>query len=300
MPDIKYKFSGHQTFVLRYGWLEKGVRLIQQDPHGFLEDNILIQLGVGKNMVDSIRYWCNNVNLLDEVGGGNLQLTSLAKFIFGDNDNIGVDPFLEDDATLWLLHWSLMQNQVISTWQLAFFKWHKPEFTKGGLQQSIKSWILNQHKVTDATLSRDIDCFVRCYAGTKSKDKEECFDSPFLCLGLLQSTSQPDLYRFNIGGKNNLPAEIVGYALLKFMKRNQNTLLVQNCLYEEGSPGQVFKLNEGALMDYLLELEKITSRKIMVSDTSGMVSVIYNGKGKNASKYAEQLLHDYYGVPEEK
>ena len=54
---MKYKFSGHQTFVFRYGWLEKGVRLIQRNPHGFLEDDVLIQLGVGKNMVESIKYW---------------------------------------------------------------------------------------------------------------------------------------------------------------------------------------------------------------------------------------------------
>ena len=52
---MKYKFSGHQTFVFRYGWLEKGVRLIQRNPHGFLEDDVLIQLGVGKNMVESIK-----------------------------------------------------------------------------------------------------------------------------------------------------------------------------------------------------------------------------------------------------
>ena len=61
---MKYKFSGHQTFVCRYGWLEKGVRLIQRNPHGFLEDDVLIQLGVGKNMVESIKYWCVQTGLL--------------------------------------------------------------------------------------------------------------------------------------------------------------------------------------------------------------------------------------------
>ncbi len=27
-----FKFSGHQTFVFRYGWLVKGVDLIRQNP----------------------------------------------------------------------------------------------------------------------------------------------------------------------------------------------------------------------------------------------------------------------------
>ena len=28
--NLKYKFSGHQTFVFRYGWLEKGVRGVNE------------------------------------------------------------------------------------------------------------------------------------------------------------------------------------------------------------------------------------------------------------------------------
>src|SRR5690349_15969722 len=32
VADIKYKFSGHQTFVFRYGWLEKGVRGVHACP----------------------------------------------------------------------------------------------------------------------------------------------------------------------------------------------------------------------------------------------------------------------------
>ena len=40
-----YRFSGHQTFVFRYGWLVKGVDLIRRNPHGFLEDDAIVQLG---------------------------------------------------------------------------------------------------------------------------------------------------------------------------------------------------------------------------------------------------------------
>ena len=54
VADIKYKFSGHQTFVFRYGWLEKGVRGVHACPTLFAEDDALVRLGVGKNMVSSI------------------------------------------------------------------------------------------------------------------------------------------------------------------------------------------------------------------------------------------------------
>ena len=298
---MKYRFSGHQTFVFRYGWLEKGVRLIQQNSHGFLDDDVLIQLGVGKNMVDSIRYWCIQTGLLIDANAGQMQLTDLGKFIFGENNfSEGNDPYLEDDATLWLLHWSLMQRAMLpeetwSSWHFAFYKWNKPEFTKTELQQAIQLW---SKGVSAATIERDVDCFVRNYAGTKGKSIEENFDSPFLALELIQGTSQQDLFRFNIGAKQNLPAEIVGYAILKFIDKigRQNNVNVQNCLYDSGSPGQIFKMNEGVLMDYMSELEKLTDRKLIVDETAGLATITYTVAGKKrASLYADDLLKHYYG-----
>ena len=49
VADITYKFSGHQSFVFRYGWLEKGVRGVHACPTLFSEDDALVRLGVGKN-----------------------------------------------------------------------------------------------------------------------------------------------------------------------------------------------------------------------------------------------------------
>ena len=298
---MKCKFSGHQTFVFRYGWLEKGIQLIQRNPHGFLEEDVLIQLGVGKNMVESIRYWCTQTGLLTDTEAGQMQLTDLGKFIFGENNfSEGNDPYLEDDATLWLLHWSLMQRsmppeETWSSWHFAFYKWNKPEFTKQELQQAIQLW---SKGVSASTIERDVDCFVRNYAGTRGKSGEENFDSPFLALELIQGTSQQDLYRFNIGAKQNLPAEIVGYAILKFIEKigRQNNVNVQNCLYDAGSPGQIFKLNEGILMDYMSELEKLTKHKLIVNETAGLATITYSGPGrKSASQYADDLLTHYYG-----
>ncbi|NLY01892.1 MAG: DUF4007 family protein [Rhodopirellula sp.] len=63
--NVKHKFSGHQTFVFRYGWLEKGVRGVDHCPTLFSEDDALVRLGVGKNMVDSIRHWCQVPQLVE-------------------------------------------------------------------------------------------------------------------------------------------------------------------------------------------------------------------------------------------
>jgi hypothetical protein len=62
MPDetIKtknYKFSGHETFPCRYAWLPKAVDTVNNNPAIFSdEDEAMIKLGVGKNMVRAIRF----------------------------------------------------------------------------------------------------------------------------------------------------------------------------------------------------------------------------------------------------
>ena len=54
VANLKFKFSGHQTFAFRYGWLEKGVRGVDECPTLFSEDNALVRLGVGKNMDEKL------------------------------------------------------------------------------------------------------------------------------------------------------------------------------------------------------------------------------------------------------
>jgi len=62
---LKYKFSGHQTFGFRYGWLEKGVGGVDECATLFSEPDALVRLGVGKNMVASIRHWCQVAQLVE-------------------------------------------------------------------------------------------------------------------------------------------------------------------------------------------------------------------------------------------
>ena len=69
VATIQPKFAGHETFTLRYGWLKKAVDATGKDPEVFLRDDALVTLGVGKNMVRSIRHWCISTRLAQEVPG---------------------------------------------------------------------------------------------------------------------------------------------------------------------------------------------------------------------------------------
>lgn len=127
----RVRFSGHQTFVARNGWLEKGVRLIQDDPGGFLAADSVVRLGVGKNMVESIKYWCLQTGLVEDGDKpSTMRCTDLGRFLFGDGDTPGVDPFLEDDASLWLLHYQMVAHAPLSTWSMMLNHYNKSAFRK--------------------------------------------------------------------------------------------------------------------------------------------------------------------------
>jgi hypothetical protein len=283
--NLKYKFSGHQTFVFRYGWLEKGVRGVDQCPTLFSEDDALVRLGVGKNMVDSIRHWCQVTQLVEtdpDVKGNTgryLRVTDIGRRLLLDG---GWDPFLEDDASLWLIHWLLVSNPEIGTaWKLLFSRFHRPDFTRSELVEFIRNFAEKQSlKLSESVITRDAECLIRCYAtdtnGKKQSSPEETFDCPLLQLDLVQPSPDGELYRFAIGPKPTLPAAVFAYAFAEYFDctaGTSNTLNVQKCLYGEGSPGQAFKLDENSLVAYVEELEDCTGQALTLDETAGLKQI---------------------------
>ncbi|MDR1666609.1 MAG: DUF4007 family protein, partial [Bacteroidales bacterium] len=73
---IRYTFSGHESFYCKSLWLKKGYDFVKAD-NNFNAEDAVVHLGVGKNMVSSIRYWMRAFDLLEE---GNP--TKIADFLF--------------------------------------------------------------------------------------------------------------------------------------------------------------------------------------------------------------------------
>jgi hypothetical protein len=63
---VQQSFSGHETFPFRYPWLKKGFDAVRADGDVFLRDDATTTLGVGKNMVRSIRHWCLTAGVVEE------------------------------------------------------------------------------------------------------------------------------------------------------------------------------------------------------------------------------------------
>jgi hypothetical protein len=300
--SITFKFSGHQTFAFRYGWLEKGVRGVEEYPALFFRDDALVILGVGKNMVESIRHWCQVAQLIEpgpDAGKNtarSLQPTKIARKLLLDGD---WDPFLEDDASLWLIHWLIATNPSIGTaWQLLFARYNRPDFTHREIISYIHDFAAKEGlKVSDSVITRDVDCLIRTYvAGSGSKKQtvaEETFACPLLQLNLIQPSPDGELYRFAIGPKPSLPASVFAYALHDHFGRRENrseTMSIQECLYGEASPGQVFKLDENSLIEYVDRLEDTMGGSVILDETAGLKQ-IYRRRNYDPVK----VMDNYYG-----
>lgn len=102
------KFRAHETFFIRKGWLSKGMRYVSQKPDVFIDknENPMDVLGIGANMVKSLRYWLQAVGLTCEPSKGKKiqTLTPFGECVYKH------DRYIEELGTLYLLHYNLVKE----------------------------------------------------------------------------------------------------------------------------------------------------------------------------------------------
>lgn len=286
MPSLEEPilFSGHETFPFRYGWLKKGVDAVDIDPKLFNSDDATTRLGVGKNMVRSIRHWVLASGLVREEAIPKtrdklLVTTELGAGLVGSN---GLDPYLEDVSTLWLLHYLLTRGPGrTQSWYWLFNLWKSREFHKEEIVRELCAFAHSASgRVTEATVRRDVECLLRSYVtkrDPKSKGlSEESLDCPLAELGLICEIGAGDAYAFQSGDHHTLESSVFAYCLLDFWRRqhpHQQTLSFEQILYSVGSPGKLFKLSYSGLVRHLENLEQVTSGAMSFDETAGLRQV---------------------------
>jgi hypothetical protein len=264
-------FSGHETFPFRYPWLKKGFDAVRQDNGVFVREGAITTLGVGKNMVRSIRHWCLTAGILEEDEGG-LRPTDLGELLLADD---GLDPYLEDPATLWLLHWQIAGNRSrATTWFWTFSYFHEPEFTREALTSALFKWTqtIGGKQVANTSVKRDVEVFLRTYVAARQADfAEDSLDCPLVELGLI--TQHGQTFQFRRGIQRSLPDGMLLFAILRFWDAfapNAKTLAIHDIASQPGSPGRLFKIDESSLVERLEGIERITDGALSYGDTAGL------------------------------
>ncbi len=307
--DYKPVFSGHETFPLRYGWLKKAYDAIAADNRSagnkkvFRDDDAIARFGVGKNMVSSMRHWALSIGVIQDnpVFVDSMETTEVGDFLFGPD---GVDPYLENPASLWFIHWLLcngLQPHFKTTWFWMFSHFSGSQFTREELVQGLTRLIetCGWSTVSATTLKRDVECFVRTYEFNPSQKgtMEDVLESPLAELRLLQGMK--GTYHLVRGPKPSLSSGVFTVALDAFWKSHgsSRTLSFEMIAHEPASPGRVFLLDEIDLSERLLLLEDMTRGVYKWSETAGLKQVIRTRDLTDEERWS-LLKTDYQGVNE--
>lgn len=286
-PSYRPAFSGHETFPLRQGWLKKVYDAVQtaaelkDGTNPFDPVSAIARFGVGKNMVMAMRHYALTAGIIAENQQDQAPMYSITPIghqLFSESG----DPYLEDPASTWLLHWNMAggeNNRPIKTsFYWLFSVWNGGAFTRDELTEALLKLAADQQwrRVSRTTVQRDVDCLLRCYivASENSAAPEETVESQLAELRLL--TQGQGRYSLTNTQRRTLPDSIFLYALISFWKRQGNTrsITIDSVVHAPSSPGRVFAMREDEVLERLQRLEIIAGDSIALSETAGLKQVV--------------------------
>ena len=293
---LKYTFSGHESFQCRHLWLKKGYDFVKNGK-SFSDEDAVVELGVGKNMVSSIRFWMKAFNILSPDD----ELTNIAHKLLDDN---GWDPYLEDEASLWLLHYQLVKKGFASTYSIVFneLRREKIEFTKHNFISLVKrkAETGKSFQINEKTLQEDFSVLSKMYlrSDAQNRDKEDSFSGLLTELDLIKTFSRKienndkkvetiDYFSIENIDRSEIPDEIILYSILD--NEDFDVSISLNTIEQEyNSVGSIFALNRPGILGKIENLANKYSYLIF-KDDAGIKELQFKKKPSPLS-----ILDKYY------
>lgn len=286
---MSYKFSGHDTFQCKQQWLQKGFAFLKDKGFQAFSDteNAIAYLGVGKNMVQSLKFWLEAFYITNKD-----DITNFGEFIFGEN---GKDPFLEDEATLWLLQYQICSRKYASIYEIIFGQYFQNKASLDFDEKRIIAFIQRQlfenniRSVSDKTLSNDFKVFIKSYNQPKRvlKTIEDDFNSPLIELNLIEENTTEG-YKINKDNRK-IPIEIFAYAIIDSLEKTEQTSISYRALQK--TIANYFCLNADGL-DSLIEGLCSESNHFVYNEDAGIAQLQIKNYNKNLKTF---FLDQYYG-----
>ena len=281
----KYTFSGHESFPCKTLWLKKGYDFVVAGDD-FNSPEAVIGLGVGKNMVASIRFWLRVFGVTE-----NDKPTVLADYLF--NDQNGKDKYLEDIATLWLLHFNLVFSEEATLYNMFFcgVQRERTHFEREQVLTYVKMRMVEANKMTlfnANTVKKDIGVLLQNYTLPRKAQSNEDFSTLLIDLDLIRQSSEGKDYYFNVDGKRKVTKEIFLYGLLKLKKQQGDNTIPYDTIQEK--IGLVFCMQDFETIEMLKQLASDYSQYFAYSDVAGIKQIQFTKELD-----VKQVLDDYYG-----
>lgn len=242
------RFSGHESFVCRYGWLPKIYRAVLANPRILRnEEQAMVALGIGRNMVKSLQFWAEATGVIASISDGHVP-GAVGMRLFED----AWDPYLESPESLWLIHWQLSTRAGLAAWNEVFGEGRLIRFERARLIQALSQRSAHlARSLASSTLEQHASLFIQSYLPSE-KNADDTAWCPLQDLGLLKATKTEDgrtLYSTDIHVQVGLTPRVFALALVDFLlgQKLSGTADFNSVLKGDYSPGVVFRLSEHQL-----------------------------------------------------
>lgn len=228
-------------------------------------------LGIGANMVKSLRYWLQATGLTVEPASGRKfqTMTPFGKIIQE------YDPYFDEIGSLWLLHYQLAKNSKNATaWYFFFNEFNLSEFTREDYIKQVQNYLKrNGYSVSLRSLEDDFNCIINTYVSRirmnpGKMDPESNIDCPLGELGLIEIANKSKrLFRKRAATLESLHPLIVMSVILDQAKGSKQVRL-SSLQGDSCNIGRIFNLDVNTLNALLHKNELMGNMK--VTRTAGL------------------------------
>lgn len=282
MEKLQYRLRGYESFILRDGWLAKGIAEVAKNPKIFGDNGGADVLGVGSSMAKAIRFWLKAARLMTENTVHGATLTDTGKMF------LEKDPYFEDPFSLWVVHSEIATNfELATSWNIFFNDVNATSFTREDLARMmghIYRTIVSDG-VSEVSLKGDCAAIISMYAPTKeSDDPEDKKISPFSELGLIRLKN--GVYERTRPSVGDMSPYIVLYLLVDSLNKD-GSIPIDTIEEGRNMPGKILNLNRVAINDFLDYLQE---KKYITINRSCGLNMVYAGKKLDKAG----ILKSYY------
>jgi hypothetical protein len=277
-----FRFSGHQSFSLRISWLPKAIQQIVEGNDPFADiDHGITAMGLGKNMVESLRCWVEAFQVAKRQDGV-WQLSPVGAMVFLPTS--GLDPYLEDHTSNWLLHWLICTNTEYSlfAWECMFNRWPTMEFSVSEVLEAFRRETQASSKdASPVTLRQHWDVLLHSYRPPRGDKGEDHLDSALSVLGLVQEAGErqnahgkwESRYTFDVGMKTSIPQQLFTFFIHDWWNKKfpaENTVSFQELVSGDHSPGRLLKMQQREVLSRLEHLVQTQPKVFQLIDSANM------------------------------
>ncbi len=266
--ESKVKLKGHESFSIREGWITKGIEEVENNSKIFSEKDATDILGIGTNMVKSLKYWMLTSGLIEEDKKGEFKLSKLGKLIKK------YDLYLEDTFTLYLINMGIVNNtEKAYVWNTFFNKCNLKNFTKKDLLEHIE-YILETENIeyNEKMLIDEISTLLKTYTNEeKSGTPENNYNCPLTELNLVKKIDK-ETYQKEKSNIEMVDPYIVYWGIINLT--SEDSISINDLMNGDNSICKELNIGKIELNEFLDELKK--EELITVNRTAGLNMVYIN------------------------